>query len=81
MASPSNEFREIFDLVDLDKSGSISKAELKQLMNTLGLKPNQVRMSHVWSTCPPRDALLRPPRPVFIALAQLINRRRRSMSW
>ena len=37
------EFREIFNLVDLDKGGTISKDELKQLMNTLGLKPSQVR--------------------------------------
>ena len=33
------EFREIFNLVDLDKGGTISKDELKQLMQTLGLKP------------------------------------------
>lgn len=33
------EFREIFDLVDEDKSGEISKDELKKLMITLGLKP------------------------------------------
>jgi hypothetical protein len=38
------EFREIFNLVDLDKGGTISKDELKQLMNTLGLKPSQVRV-------------------------------------
>ena len=37
------EFREIFNLVDLDKGGTISKDELKQLMNTLGLKPSQVQ--------------------------------------
>ena len=36
-------FREIFNLVDLDKGGTIDKEELKQLMNTLGLKPSQVR--------------------------------------
>ena len=29
------EFREIFNLVDLDKGGTISKDELKQLMHTL----------------------------------------------
>ena len=34
------EFREIFNLVDLDKGGTISKEELKQLMTTLGLKPS-----------------------------------------
>ena len=38
-----DEFREIFNLVDLDKGGSISKSELKQLMSTLGLKPSQAR--------------------------------------
>lgn len=37
------EFREIFSLVDLDKGGSISREELKQLMTTLGLKPSHVR--------------------------------------
>ncbi len=36
------EFRELFDLVDLDKGGSISPEELGSLMETLGLKPNQV---------------------------------------
>jgi len=36
-----SEFREIFNLVDLDKGGTISKDELKQLMTTLGLKPSQ----------------------------------------
>jgi Ca2+-binding EF-hand superfamily protein len=30
-------FREIFNLVDRDKGGSISKEELAQLMNTLGI--------------------------------------------
>ena len=39
------EFREIFNLVDLDKGGTISKEELRQLMTTLGLKPSQVRAS------------------------------------
>jgi calmodulin len=33
------EFKEIFNLVDRDKGGTISKQELKQLMNTLGLRP------------------------------------------
>eukprot|EP00296_Roombia_truncata_P001147 JP436877.1.p1 GENE.JP436877.1~~JP436877.1.p1 ORF type:complete len:158 (-),score=38.05 JP436877.1:98-571(-) len=35
------EFRELFDLVDLDKGGSISPEELGSLMETLGLKPSQ----------------------------------------
>ena len=35
------EFREIFDLVDEDKGGSISRAELKKLMITLRLKPTE----------------------------------------
>merc|ERR1711971_432080 len=39
------EFREIFNLVDLDKGGTISKDELKQLMNTLGLKPSQEELN------------------------------------
>ena len=33
------EFKEIFDLVDEDKSGQISKAELKKLMETLRPHP------------------------------------------
>ena len=41
------EFREIFNLVDLDKGGSIDKSELLQLMTTLGLKPNRVRARHL----------------------------------
>ncbi|KAG8467156.1 hypothetical protein KFE25_000472 [Diacronema lutheri] len=39
------EFREIFNLVDQDKGGTISKAELKQLMNTLGLRPSQQELN------------------------------------
>eukprot|EP00002_Diphylleia_rotans_P010472 TRINITY_DN2095_c0_g1_i1.p1 TRINITY_DN2095_c0_g1~~TRINITY_DN2095_c0_g1_i1.p1 ORF type:complete len:154 (-),score=43.59 TRINITY_DN2095_c0_g1_i1:432-893(-) len=35
------EFREIFSLVDVDHSGSISPEELGQLMTTLGLRPSQ----------------------------------------
>merc|ERR1712166_1476830 len=41
------EFREIFNLVDLDKGGTISKDELKQLMNTLGLKPTQEELNQM----------------------------------
>ena len=40
-------FREIFNLVDLDKGGTISKEELKQLMNTLGLKPTQEELNQM----------------------------------
>jgi Ca2+-binding EF-hand superfamily protein len=32
------EFREIFNLVDKDGQGSINKAELAELMETLGIK-------------------------------------------
>ena len=39
------EFREIFNLVDLDKGGTISRDELKQLMTTLGLKPTQEELN------------------------------------
>mmetsp|Transcript_18528 Transcript_18528/g.44557 ORF Transcript_18528/g.44557 Transcript_18528/m.44557 type:complete len:168 (+) Transcript_18528:136-639(+) len=35
------EFKELFNLVDEDKGGSISPQELGSLMETLGLKPNQ----------------------------------------
>ena len=35
------EFREIFNLVDRDKGGSISKAELAQLMDTLQINASQ----------------------------------------
>jgi len=35
------EFKELFNLVDEDKGGSISPHELGSLMETLGLKPNQ----------------------------------------
>eukprot|EP01013_Petalomonas_cantuscygni_P022392 TRINITY_DN4297_c0_g1_i1.p1 TRINITY_DN4297_c0_g1~~TRINITY_DN4297_c0_g1_i1.p1 ORF type:complete len:164 (-),score=16.81 TRINITY_DN4297_c0_g1_i1:111-602(-) len=35
------EFKEIFDLVDDDRSGCISKAELRKLMETLRLKPTE----------------------------------------
>lgn len=33
-----NEFREIFNLVDKDGGGSISKAELSELLDTLGIE-------------------------------------------
>eukprot|EP00760_Papus_ankaliazontas_P028059 PhM_4_TR3509/c0_g1_i1/m.39139/K02183/CALM; calmodulin len=35
------EFKEIFDLVDEDHGGSISKDELRKLMETLRLKPTE----------------------------------------
>jgi calmodulin len=35
------EFKEIFDLVDEDRSGQISKNELKKLMETLRLHPTE----------------------------------------
>jgi len=35
------EFREIFNLVDRDKGGSISKSELAQLMDTLAINASQ----------------------------------------
>mmetsp|Transcript_5360 Transcript_5360/g.7249 ORF Transcript_5360/g.7249 Transcript_5360/m.7249 type:complete len:156 (+) Transcript_5360:193-660(+) len=34
-----SEFREVFDLVDLDKGGSISASEVKDLMSLLGMNP------------------------------------------
>ena len=49
-AAPLARFREIFNLVDLDKGGTISKDELKQLMNTLGLKPSQARRTRSTAT-------------------------------
>ena len=36
------EFREIFNLVDKDKGGSISKEELGELMDTLGISATHV---------------------------------------
>jgi hypothetical protein len=36
------EFREIFNLVDKDKGGSISKKELSSLMTTLGINADEV---------------------------------------
>jgi calmodulin len=39
------EFREIFDLVDKDKGGSISSAELAELMTTLGINASQEEIS------------------------------------
>jgi hypothetical protein len=40
--SELRELREIFSLVDRDGGGTISPEELKALMQTLGLKSNQV---------------------------------------
>jgi|EP00672_Neobodo_designis_P025063 calmodulin len=39
------EFKEIFDLVDEDKSGEISKNELKKLMETLRLHPTEEELT------------------------------------
>lgn len=39
------EFKEIFDLVDEDKGGTISKAELKKLMETLRLHPTEEELT------------------------------------
>ena len=40
-AQELNEFREIFDLVDKDKGGSISTEELSELMATLGISASR----------------------------------------
>src|SRR5690348_13523629 len=40
-AEEEKEFREIFNLVDKDKGGSISKKELTELMNTLGINADE----------------------------------------
>lgn len=37
------EFREVFNLVDRDKGGTISREELAQLMRTLSINASQVR--------------------------------------
>lgn len=39
------EFKEIFDLVDEDRSGQISKNELKKLMETLRLHPTEEELT------------------------------------
>ncbi len=46
-AEELQEFRELFDLVDLDHGGSISPDELGSLMETLGLKPNQEELDEM----------------------------------
>ncbi len=38
------EFLEIFNLVDLDHGGTISKEELGQLMTTLGIRASKVEL-------------------------------------
>ena len=38
------EFREIFDLVDKDKGGSISRDELGELMDTLGIRASKAEI-------------------------------------
>lgn len=42
-----NEFREIFNLVDKDGGGSISKDELAELMDTLGIEATQEEIDHM----------------------------------
>jgi calmodulin len=41
------EFKEIFDLVDKDGSGEISKEELGKLMKTLGLRPTEEQINEM----------------------------------
>ncbi len=41
------EFREIFNLVDRDGGGTISKIELADLMDTLGLDVNPEEIEHM----------------------------------
>ena len=41
------EFKEIFDLVDEDGSGEITKEELGRLMVTLGLKPTEQQLDEM----------------------------------
>ena len=42
-----NEFREIFNLVDKDGGGSISKEELSELMDTLGIEATNEEIDHM----------------------------------
>jgi Ca2+-binding EF-hand superfamily protein len=41
------EIKDIFELVDLDHSGAISSDELLTLMNTLGLRSNQMEIENM----------------------------------
>jgi calmodulin len=43
------EFREIFNLVDKDGGGSITKVELGELMDTLGIKCEPDEIEHMIS--------------------------------
>lgn len=45
--SELKEFKEIFDLVDVDGSGEITKVELGKLMETLGLKPTEEQLDQM----------------------------------
>lgn len=41
------EFKEIFDLVDRDGGGTISRDELQNLMDTLGVKPSEEQLDQM----------------------------------
>jgi Ca2+-binding EF-hand superfamily protein len=43
-AEEEQEFREVFNLVDSDKGGTISKQELAQLMHTLSISASPVSL-------------------------------------
>ncbi len=43
------EFREIFNLVDKDGGGSITKVELAELMDTLGIDADPEEIEHMIS--------------------------------
>ncbi len=44
-----SEFREIFNLVDKDGGGSITKVELAELMDTLGIDADPEEIDHMIS--------------------------------
>lgn len=50
-----SEFREIFDLVDTDKTGKITQQELRKLMDTLHLRPTEEELDDMFSEVNDRD--------------------------
>lgn len=52
-----SEFREIFNLVDKDGGGSITKVELAELMDTLGIDADPEEIDHMISEIDQGDYL------------------------
>lgn len=66
-----NEMREIFNLFDLDKDGSITPSELKHAMNQQGLSPSDDELKRKFQGC--GSKFLEVVKTAFYCTEQLIS--------